>query len=64
MFSNGCYANQFTREGISERILLSPDGGAIAFLHADTENPLDVWMQEPRPDDARGDVGVPSLETA
>ena len=32
MFSNGCYANQFTKEGISEKLLLSPAGGAVAFL--------------------------------
>jgi len=32
MFSNGCYANQFTKEGISEKLLLSPDGGAVAFI--------------------------------
>ncbi len=32
MFSNGCYANQFTKEGISEKLLLSPTGGAVAFL--------------------------------
>jgi len=30
-----------------------PDGGAIAFLHADPESPLDVWVQEPGPDAAR-----------
>jgi dipeptidyl aminopeptidase/acylaminoacyl peptidase len=30
-----------------------PDGGAIAFLHADPENPLDVWVQEPGPQVAR-----------
>jgi dipeptidyl aminopeptidase/acylaminoacyl peptidase len=29
-----------------------PDGGAIAFLHADPENPLDLWVQEPGPSDA------------
>lgn len=27
-----------------------PDGEAIAFLHADPVNPLDLWVQEPRPD--------------
>ena len=32
MFSNGCYANQFTKEGISEKLLLSPTGGAVAFI--------------------------------
>jgi len=26
-----------------------PDGRAIAFLHADPENPLDLWVQEPGP---------------
>lgn len=30
-----------------------PDGGAIAFLHADPESPLDVWVQEPGPYPAR-----------
>jgi peptidase C25-like protein len=32
VFSNGCYSNQFTKEGISEKLLLSPDGGAVAFV--------------------------------
>ncbi len=32
MFSNGCYSNQFTKEGISEKLLLSPDGGPVAFI--------------------------------
>jgi len=32
MFSNGCYANQWTKEGISEKLLLSPEGGPVAFL--------------------------------
>ncbi len=27
-----------------------PDGEAIAFLHADPVNPLDLWVQEPGPD--------------
>ena len=27
-----------------------PDGHVVAFLHADPENPLDLWVQEPRPD--------------
>lgn len=31
-YSNGCYSNQYTKEGISEAMLLSPDGGAAAFL--------------------------------
>ncbi|MEN8150073.1 MAG: C25 family cysteine peptidase [Planctomycetota bacterium] len=31
-FSNGCYSNQFTKEGISEKLLLSPAGGAVAFI--------------------------------
>ena len=31
-FSNGCYANQFTKEGISEKLLLSEEGGAAAFI--------------------------------
>jgi dipeptidyl aminopeptidase/acylaminoacyl peptidase len=26
-----------------------PDGGAVAFLHADPESPLDLWVQEPAP---------------
>ncbi len=30
-----------------------PDGGAIAFLHADPENPLDLWVQEPAPSSAK-----------
>ena len=29
-----------------------PDGEVIAFLHADPQNPLDLWVQEPRPHDA------------
>ena len=29
-----------------------PDGQIVAFLHADPENPLDLWVQEPRPDAA------------
>ena len=32
MFSNGCYSNQFTKEGISEKLLLSPAGGPAAFI--------------------------------
>jgi hypothetical protein len=32
MFSNGCYSNQFTKEGISEKLLLSPVGGPVAFI--------------------------------
>jgi len=32
MFSNGCYSNQFTKEGISEKLLLSPAGGPVAFI--------------------------------
>jgi len=31
-FSNGCYANQFTKEGISEKLLLLPEGGPVAFV--------------------------------
>jgi dipeptidyl aminopeptidase/acylaminoacyl peptidase len=30
-----------------------PDGGAIAFLHADPASPLDLWAQEPGPMPAR-----------
>jgi dipeptidyl aminopeptidase/acylaminoacyl peptidase len=30
-----------------------PDGGAIAFLHADPASPLDLWVQEPGPVPAR-----------
>lgn len=30
----------------------SPDGTVIAFLHADPENPLDLWVQEPGPAEA------------
>jgi len=29
------------------------DGAAIAFLHADPENPLDLWVKEPGPTEAR-----------
>lgn len=29
-----------------------PDGAAIAFLHADPENPLDLWVQEPASSEA------------
>ncbi len=32
MFSNGCYSNQFSKEGISEKLLLSPAGGPVAFI--------------------------------
>jgi hypothetical protein len=37
-FSNGCYANQFTKEGISEKLLLSPRGGAVAFVGSTNTN--------------------------
>lgn len=30
-----------------------PDGGAIAFLHADPENPLDLWVKAPGPREAK-----------
>ncbi len=30
-----------------------PDGAMLAYLHADNENPLDVWAQGPSPERAR-----------
>ena len=39
--------------GTSTRAIWRPDGEQLAFLHADPEKPLDVWVQEPREAEAR-----------